>query len=509
MEKNETDIMRFDAKGKKVLTSGQKFGLFVSYLFLILSIVFVGSLHYSDLLPVYLVAIIVVGLSLLYLYTYFTQFGSKGLRRAGTFLSFLLCICLGFGSYYVLVTKGTLQKISGAHIKTDSISLIVMDQNPAKSVNELNGYTFGISTTIDRANTDKCIKDVNKELNTTIDTKECGAIDNLVSALYDGDVDVIILNEAYRQTIEESRENFSKETRVIKTYKYESELKKADNVDVNDESFVVYISGNDTYGQIAETSRSDVNILGIVNPKTKTFLLLSTPRDSYVELSIAPGQTKDKLTHAGIYGIDCSMDTLANLYGVKANYFVRVNFTGFENIIDALGGVTIQNETAFTSHDGYYFEQGKLNLDGKHALHYSRERKAFKNGDFQRGANQMKVIKAMVKKMTSPAILGNYASLMSGLTDSFQTNMSDNEISTLVKAQLKNNTDWNVISYSAVGTTGSEYTYSYAAKPLSIVNLNQTSVENGKKLIKKVMDGQTVSQADADALAVSPDSLKK
>ena len=109
----------------------------------------------------------------------------------------------------------------------------------------------------------------------------------------------------------------------------------------------------------------------------------------------------------------------------------------FQKIIDAIGGVTVQNETSFTSHDGYYFEQGKLDLDGEHALHYARERKAFKNGDFQRGQNQMKVIKAMVKKMTSPSILGNYASLMSGVSDSFRTSLSDDEISSLVKSQLK------------------------------------------------------------------------
>lgn len=503
MKNSETEDVKINSKDKPELTSGQKFGLFVSYLFLILSIVFVGSLYYADLLPVYIIAMVVVGLSLLYLYTYFTQFGSKNLRKAGTFLSILLCVCLGFGTYYVLVTKGTLKKIAGAHKKTDTISLIVMDQNPAKTVNELNGYNFGIATTIDRANTDKCIKDVEKDLDGSVDTKECGGIDTLVSALYDGEVDVIILNEAYRQTIEDSKENFSKETRVIKQYKYESELSKTNSVDVDNETFVVYISGNDTYGAIADTSRSDVNILGIVNPKTKTCLLVSTPRDSYVELSIAPGQTKDKLTHAGIYGVDCSMDTLGNIYGVKPNYFVRVNFTGFQNIINALGGITIKNDTSFTSHDGYHFEQGTLELDGLHALHYSRERKAFKNGDFQRGQNQMKVIKAMVKKMTSPSILGNYASLMSGVSDSFRTSLSDDEISSLVKAQLKNGGDWNVVSYSAVGTTGSEYTYSYAGKPLSIVNLNQTSVENGKKLIKKVMDGETLTQDECDSLIVN------
>ena len=505
-DEEEINVTRKNAKGdKKKLTGGQKFGLFISYLYLVLSVVFVGSLHYADLLPIYIVAIIIVALSLLYLYTYFTQFGSKGLRRAGTFLSILLCICLVAGTYYVLVTKGALNKISGAKTKTDSISLIVMSQDPAKEVKDLKGYNFGIATAIDRENTDHALKDTSDTLGYDVDYTECGAIDQVVNTLYDGDVDVIVLNEAYRQTIEESRENFSDETRVIVTYKYESVINDANSVNVNTEPFVVYISGNDTYGEIAETSRSDVNILAVVNPKTKNILLLSTPRDSYVELSIAPG-SRDKLTHAGNFGVDCSMDTLGNLYGVDVNYFIRVNFTGFQNIIDALGGVTVENDVTFTSHDGYTFEQGTLELDGLHALHFARERKAFAMGDIQRGINQMKVMKAMIKKMTTPAVLNNYSSLMKGVSDSFLTSMDDDEISSLVKMQLKDGSEWNTVSYNVSGTTSYEYTYSVSSTPLSVVNLNETTVQNAKDLIKKVLDGESITQAEADALTQN-DSL--
>ena len=503
---DNVNVSHKKVKSKKTpLTGDQKFGLFVSYLYLVLSIVFIGSLKIADLLPIYLIALVIVGLSLLYLYTYFTQFGSKTMRRTGTFLSILLCICLAFGTYYILVTKGTLNKISGANTKTDSISLIVMDQDPAKTVEDLNGYTFGIATAIDRENSDHALSDTGNTLGYAVDYKECGVIDQLVDSLYNGDVDVIVLNEAYRQTIEESRVNFSTETRVIITYKYEKELEDANSVDVVSEPFIVYISGNDTYGEIAETSRSDVNILAVVNPKTKNILLLSTPRDSYVELSIAPG-SRDKLTHAGIYGIDCSMDTLEMLYDIDINYFIRVNFTGFQNIIDALGGVTVENDVSFVSHDGYTFEQGTLELDGLHALHFSRERKAFAMGDIQRGINQMKVMKAMIKKATSPAILNNYSSLMAGVSDSFLTSMDDKEISALVKMQLKKNTDWNTVSYNVSGTTSSEYTYSVSSTPLSVVILDQSTIDSAKTLINKVLNGESITQQEADSMTKN-DSL--
>jgi LCP family protein required for cell wall assembly len=442
--------------------------------------------------------LVIVGLSLLYLYCYFSQY-SKKWQGVGKVVSAVSCIALILGSYYLLVTAGMLSSITGANTKTDYISIIVMDDDPATSVDELNGYNFGIATAVDRTNTDKALADVEDTLGSSVDYTECGTIDQVVAALYAGNVDVIVVNEAYRDTIEETYENFSTDTRIIETYKYVTEISSANSVNVSKEPFVVYISGNDTYGAISQTSRSDVNILAVVNPKTNNVLLLSTPRDSYVELSIAPG-SQDKLTHSGIYGIDCSMDTLGNLYGVDINYYIRVNFTGFQNIIDALGGITIENDTAFTSHDSYYFEQGTLELDGLHALHYSRERKAFALGDIQRGINQMKVMKAMIAKMTSPAILTNYSSLMSSVSDSFQTNMSSDEISDLVKLQLGESPDWNIVSYNVSGDTDYRYTYSVSSTALSVVILNEDTVESAKYLINAVMNGEEITQDMADSL---------
>ena len=221
------------------------------------------------------------------------------------------------------------------------------------------------------------------------------------------------------------------------------------NVDVAEEPFTIYVSGNDSYGEVTlEEGRSDVNILLTVNPNTRQILMTTTPRDYYVELPFGEG-CWDKLTHAGNYGIDCSMQTLERLYDVEIDYYLRVNFSGFESIVDALGGVEVYSDYAFTSlHSGYYFDVGYNSVDGAEALAFVRERYAFEEGDVQRGKNQMAMIRAIMDKATSPAVISGYLSLMDSVSDSFITNMPKGSISDLVKMQLNEGGSWNIVSNS-------------------------------------------------------------
>ena len=185
---------------------------------------------------------------------------------------------------------------------------------------------------------------------------------------------------------------------------------------ITQEPFVVYLSGVDTRGELTENARSDVNILAVVNPVTKRVALVNTPRDYYVDL--AGTDSKDKLTHAGLYGVETSMETLGNLYGIEVDHYVRINFAGFMDIVDALGGVDVYSDYTFTSvgSPGYYdptdFVEGWNHLDGPAALAFARERHAFATGDIQRGINQMKVINAMLEKIKSPALLTSYSRLL-------------------------------------------------------------------------------------------------
>ena len=260
---------------------------------------------------------------------------------------------------------------------------------------------------------------------------------------------------------------------------------------ITKEPFVVYLSGVDNRGELTEKARSDVNILAVVNPTTKQAALINTPRDYYVDL--AGTDSKDKLTHAGLYGVETSMATLGNLYGVNVEHYLRINFAGFINIIDAIGGVDVYSDQAFTSvgSPGYYdpttFAEGWNHLDGKSALAFARERHAFKTGDIQRGINQMKVIDAMVNKLKSPALLMGFSKLMDAAADCFVTSLSQEQISALVRMQLGDLANWDIQSYTVTGS-GAKSTKCYSAKgqSLYVMKPDENSVNEAKALIAAV-----------------------
>ena len=264
---------------------------------------------------------------------------------------------------------------------------------------------------------------------------------------------------------------------------------------ITKEPFVVYLSGVDNRGELTEKARSDVNILAVVNPKTKRVALINTPRDYYVDL--AGTDSKDKLTHAGLYGVETSMATLGNLYGINVEHYIRINFAGFINIIDAIGGVDVYSDQAFTSvgSPGYYdpttFAEGWNHLDGKSALAFARERHAFASGDIQRGINQMKVIDAMVNKLKSPALLMGFSKLMDAAADCFVTSLSQDQITALVRMQLSDLASWDIQSCSVTGTSGkSSKCYSAKGQSLYVMKPDENSVNEAKALIASVLDGE-------------------
>ena len=264
---------------------------------------------------------------------------------------------------------------------------------------------------------------------------------------------------------------------------------------ITKEPFVIYLSGVDTRGELTENARSDVNILAAVNPATKRVALINTPRDYYVDL--AGTDSKDKLTHAGLYGVETSMATLGGLYGVSVDHYIRINFAGFIQIIDALGGVDVYSDQAFTSvgSPGYYdpttFVEGWNHLDGKSALAFARERHAFASGDIQRGINQMKVIDAMLNKIKSPALLMGFSKIMDAASDCFVTSFSQDQISALVRMQLSDLAEWEIESYTVTGSSSSS-TKCYSAKgqKLYVMKPDDASVNKAKEMIASVLGGE-------------------
>ncbi len=494
-------------KKKKDMTKGERIFAFLKSKLLsiilagiqfVVTIIFLSFLLYLNVLPVKYFLPLTLVLLLLAAYTFLTA-QSKKFRTFGKLLSIVFTVLWSVGIYYVGYVNGMFGAVSGADTKTDIINIYVLKEDSAKSIEDARDYTFGILSNLDRENTDKTISAVNSKIGREITAKEYESWPEMIKALYNREIQAIILKSAFVNTIIETEgfETFADDTRVLYENKIVTQLNTNTNKDLTSNVFTIYISGIDVYGAINTTSRSDVNILAVVNPDTRQVLLVNTPRDYHVPLAMN-GNPLDKLTHAGIYGIDMSMNTLGNLYGISADYYFRINFSGFTKVIDALGGVEVNSEYAFRTNDGRYsFKKGINNLNGEQALGFARERYALAGGDNQRGKNQMAVISAVISKMASSSLLNDFSGLKNSLEGSFETSMSSSQISSLVRMQLNEGGSWNVVSYAvAGGNSKSASTFSMPGTEIYVMEPDYSTVEKAKELIKKVYDGETISGAD-------------
>ncbi len=277
----------------------------------------------------------------------------------------------------------------------------------------------------------------------------------------------------------ESEEIYNEET---STQSVEQEIQTEKDMG----TFVVYFSGIDVWGWTDTKSRSDVNIIAAVNTNTRHIQLINTPRDYYVEMPISNG-AKDKLTHAGLYGVENSMGTLSMLYDIDIDYYLRVNFSGFEAIIDEMGGVDVYSEYDFTVDPIKHYTEGYNHLTGLEALAFVRERHAFSSGDNQRGRNQMALLNAMIQKVCSADFLANHDKIIEDLTDMYRTNIPDDVIAGLIFNQLLNNETWTVDSYAVTGTGGTETTYSTPDSAGYVMIPNDADVEQAKELLQSVL----------------------
>lgn len=264
-------------------------------------------------------------------------------------------------------------------------------------------------------------------------------------------------------------------------------------LNVTEEPFNVYISGIDVYGEIDQESRSDVNIIATINPKTHKILLTTTPRDYYVTIPGVSGEQRDKLTHAGVYGIGTSMATLANLYQTEIPFYMRVNFTSVIEIVDAMGGVDVESEVAFTTgkESGAIVEiqEGKNHLTGKEALAFVRERKAFIDGDNQRGKNQQALLTALIKEVISPMIVFEANEIINCISGNAETNMSEKQMKALLYMQLEDMKGWEIESVAATGDdSGKQYCYSYSGGPLYVTVPDMSSVEMIRGKIEEYLE---------------------
>ncbi len=474
-------------------------GCILAVLQFVLSVLLVYLLYTTKLIPFKWMVVGAVVILLLPIIIVLMMKGKKS-SYVGIILSIIMSGILCYGVFLVNSTNRTLDTVTDNKVEVEQVNVYVRKEDSADSINMAvdAGYKFGIIKNSDSENVTTVINQINDDFGTEIKVVEYDSVYDLAVAFELDNIQSFIINSGMLAVLESSDnyENYSESLKVIMEKEIETQIEEVveEKPEFDKNRFCMYISGIDTYGSVNQKSRSDVNIIAVVNTQTRTMLLVSTPRDYYVEMPCI-GNQKDKLTHAGVFGIDASMETLERLYNVDLNYYLRMNFSGFEEIVDELGGIDVYSEVGFTAITDDEFQQGYNHLDGKHALTFARERMAFMSGDRQRGNNQMAVIKAIVEKVESSDMLKNYSSVMDSLAGTFQTDMSKDEVGDIVQQMLEDMKSWNIYSFSVSGSDGEDVCSSMGAVGY-VMYPYESDVEFGKQLIQKVLGDGTISQEE-------------
>lgn len=471
-----------------------KLSITIAVIMLLSSAVAVYSILKLNSLPMlYLISILVVFaiFNLLYLYLLLNK-KRKG-RRTSQVLSVLLSLALITGSYYTFITDAAAGNITGGDTDTHVISVLVLKDNKASKINDIKDINLGVNMNIDDEYVDETIIEMNDKLKTTFTTKDYKSNSDLVKALYEGKESVILISEGQRSLIEEEFDTFTQDTRIIHQLGHEVKVDLGkDKSNVNSETYTIFISGFDTYGPVSAVSRSDVNMLMTVNPVENQVLLTSIPRDYHVVLG-TKGK-KDKLTHAGIYGVGESVKTLENLFGIDIDFYIKVNFSSLTKIVDSLGGINVNSEFKFNVGDRQ-FNQGNNSMNGEDALKFVRERYTLAGGDNSRIKNQQAVLTGIINKAMSPAIIKNYPAFLSAIDGVFIMSMGEGDFKSIIREQLRTMAPWEILDIQVTGTgTTSTTTFSMPGRALYVMEPNMESVNRATQLIEQMETGQRITK---------------
>ncbi len=503
-------------------------GLFV--IMVVTEIITVINILRLDMLPaLYTVLIILVfvliagGIGVL-LFVKNRKLRGKKVRAAVRNRRIIATVCM----VLVLVICIVVSIVIGDVLKTiDAVSqdepdkvtrtVYVRADDPAQELAAADSYIFGYVKTYDTECTQQAVAELQKVFGSVPATASFDKVSEMVDALLNSQIDAMIMNSGYVSLLEyeEGYEDFTEKTRVLADVQIPGQTAGANgsqpagensagtgekpngNGPVNAaDPFIVYLSGSDDTNGILSNSRSDVNILAVVNPTTRQVLLVNTPRDYYIPNPACSNQM-DKLTHCGIWGLSNSMEALGAIYNEKVDYYLQINFEGFKKVIDALGGITVHSDYAFVAITRTRIVKGENRLNGQQALDFARERYTLAGGDMERGKNQMKVIKAVIAKATSgTTVINNYSAIMASLEGMFRMDIPTTLIQQLVKAQLADMSGWEVFSYSAKGTGIMAETCSTPGLKLSCIEPDEASVKKATELIDKVIAGEKLTDAD-------------
>ena len=477
---------------KQKRTSNRSWGMVnvgLTILYAILALVLLFTMfNYNFLSFRFLNIIITIGLLVVLAISIFLQKTKKSpLLTTVVLVIFSLVSLVGIFGFKQMIDITNRMNQTAAFSEVE-MSIVVPKESDIKDVSQLTSVQA--PTKVDKNNIETLMSALKKDKKVDVKVDDVASYQEAYDNLKSGKSKAMVLSGSYASLLESVDSNYSSNLKTIYTYK----IKKKNNnsaKQVDSKVFNIYISGIDTYGSISTVSRSDVNIIMTVNMNTHKILLTTTPRDAYVKIPDGGADQYDKLTHAGIYGVETSEQTLENLYGIKIDYYARINFTSFLKLIDQLGGVTVHNDQAFTSlHGKFDFPVGDIQMNSEQALGFVRERYSLDGGDNDRGKNQEKVISAIVNKLASLNSVSNFTSIVNNLQDSVQTNMSLDTINALANTQLDSGSKFTVTSQAVTGTgsTGQLTSYAMPNSSLYMMKLDDSSVESASQAIKNLME---------------------
>lgn len=474
-KEKELEEAKIDLKKDKI----KKNSKFLSFLIVLSVAIFIYSLFHNKLLPLKyeLIAIAVVGL--------FAIIGILVKKKPVKILMTILILAIASVLFYGQSKIDQLFRKKD-HV-THTMSFIVLKDSEIKTKEDAKGKSFSYTSSMNKELWDDFKEKEANEYKVMDDLSVFTEVEDQVKSLYAGNEDVMLFDEANRARVEEIFEDFNEKTRVLGSYEFNVQQEEKENegaVNVTKEPFTVLISGIDTTGPVSTVSRTDVNILMLVNPKEKKILLVSIPRDAYLPVREFGGE-KDKLTHTGLKGIKSTQNTLSDYFGVDINYYVKVNFTSVWNIIDIVGNIDVYSHYTFTGYEGSHFEKGMNNLNSKQALEFARTRKTVEGGDYTRGVHQMEIIKGTINKILSPSGILQLGSIVNEVSKNLDTDMSSAEVSSLISYQLDTGTGWEFDQMQLDGQ-GKMGHYSYMIPDQNIYVMEPD--EDSKNEIKEAMD---------------------
>lgn len=472
-------------KNKKVLNI---VSIIIGIISLILMLVFSYAIYKLNmipgkfLIPAYiLIFIIYTGLLL----TVFLPKVKSKIKVISIVVLVLFGVIFGFADKYIFTTLNFMDILDRDILQKERYDVYVLENSSYNKLEDLKGKKVGLYQS---SNSEKAGSELKNKVNFEI--IEYTDVEKMFESLNNDEINAIIISSSVKNLLDTELNDINVKIKSI--YNFKISIEKNDIVkvvNVTNTPFNVYIAGGDGYGSIDYTFNTDVNMVATINPTTRKILLTSIPRDYYVNLVGQGPNAYDKLTHAGYYGIEESVKTVENLLDTDINYYVKINFSTIEGIVDAIGGVDVYSEYEFTASDGTYsYVKGYQHLDGKKALRFARERKSFATGDVQRVKNQQKVVEAMINKITSStALISSYDRILDSVSDNLDTNMPSKDISRLVKMQPNDMRGWTIESQNAVGTGQMGPTYTFPTLNLYTMLPDKDSVNSLKLKINEYL----------------------